>query len=566
MESESGSCFTESDDGSSVSAREVFDLQQRILEQSAEIEKYIESHRRTSKKQSESFAFLESLFTIFKSEVAMNLSFRRAIVKERKLRMAAEQNQIDTSQFLSDIGKLSKRQISSFEDVCHFVASLIEDCAETKRSLQKANQQLKQAVNQLEGELAARDEKLNQNAQDKSVHADLVKKLKAKLNSSVCEVEELKVELSEAKRVVEKQRQVIHQQVDMCSENKRTVKKQRQAIKRGLRKSKDDLETREKTLQQQIGEKEKELQQALQERDNEWKVEIDKLHDELEQAVSEMKKQHEEELEKERKKQNELEQKLAQSEITFKQQIMQQQNERQADVDERNFALQRKETEISDLKKQVADLSQNVASLNDQIEEKNAVIQSSERKLEYVTAQNQENAAKNVQLQKIKEEQENRIDQLVAELGTLRSDCEVSTKRFVCKIKAMKQKHKADVTTLSTEIEKRLVAKMKAIESDIQCKEQEISHMKSDLQNAQTENAELETQLKKQRSIAGGFQQENERLRNMMREKSDAYKMNELVYTEFKKLYDILQLEPNSPPDSITEAVAYLTARRRRHH
>lgn len=555
MESESASCFTESEDASSVTAQEVFDLQQRILEQSAEIEKYIESHKKSSRKQSESFAFLQSLFTIFKSEVSMNLSFRKAIVRERKLRMNAEQSQIDAEHFFSSLTQLSKHQISSFSDASNFVASLLEEHAETKRSLQKANQQLKQAVKHLEDQIASQDEKLNHCAQDKSNHDEIVKKLKSRLNAAVCEAEGLKVELNEAKRVVEKQRKAIHQQVDLCCESKRSVKKEREAIKRNLRQSQDDIEAREKTLQA-----------ALDERDNEWKVEIDKLHDELEQAVNDMKKQHEEELEKEKKKQSEIE-------LDLKQQLIRQQNEKQVEVEERNLALEKKDTEINDLKKKVAELSQTVQSLTEQVEEKNSAIESGVRKLEYVTAQSQETAAKNAQLQKIKEEQENRIDQLVAEVGTLKSDYEMNRRRLVCKIKSIKQKHKADVSTLSEEIEKRLIAKMKAIESDIQCKEQEISQIKSDLHAAQVENAELEkslsekeTQLKKQRSIVGGFQQENERLRNMMREKSDAYKLNEAVFSEFRKLYDILQVEPSSPPDSITETVAYLTAKRRRHH
>ena len=520
---------------------DVCEIQKQVKSQAAEIEKYIAIHDATE--MSEAFSVLKSLFGLFKSEVSMNISFRKAISKERKLRREAEAKWSETESFFTEFSRFMKCDVHSFPDIFDAVANWSQQFVTKNTQLKKNVRRLKQRIHVLEEEIANRDQipKAQKNE-------DLIENLKTQLKNSVCEAEGLKVELADAMRVIQKQRKAIHIQDTLYAEQKRNAKEVREAVKEGLRKKKEEAKAKEKELAL----KAMEVAAKLDEMDKTCKGAMERQQHENEQKMAILKRHYEEE--------------KAKQQLDFQQRMVLEQTEREKTIERIDAELEMRDVEIQDLKQEMLRLSEMTAVLSEELKRKDEEIHSWSAKLQYVTAEKEKIRLKNSKLVEKNEEQASVIDILTAKLSSLQSEYAYDQEEFAYRMKELKLKHKERVDSLGEEVESRLVDKMKAIEARIKRKEGDLARMREELEAAGRENADLkkalcerESESKMHKKVASQFECENERLRNMMREKVQVD--SELVLSEFQRLYDILQVDRNAPPHAVVEAVSNLLPR-----
>jgi chromosome segregation ATPase len=477
-----------SDDGPSA----IDELQQQIVSQSAAIEEYIASHR-SQTKASESFALLQSLFGLFKSEVSMNISLRKALSEERRQRAAAEAHR---SKFFRQIGRVAHAKIDSYDCAHDFVAF---------------------RVSELENDVAARDE------QRAKLEASL-KRCRSKLNAMASENEALRVELEESNQVIEKQQSALQMQKQTTAEL-HTAAEQSQAISKKY----------QRELDQQVSMRSELESQLAQERQQ-----CDAFERDL-RAASEVRQQIESKISCERR-------------------------ESSAHREAREGELRERESTISKREQDVFEWNEAVAELKEAVAVRDEKLQSEARKAEYLKAQLQELSAANTQLLQIKESLEGKIGQLLAKLDRHKDKSE----RFVTRLKDMKSHHKEEIESLSLQIESQLSSKLDAIERNDRMKDGQLASLKQDLDSCSQDRERLthklgaEERRRKQLSkVADELRVENERLRNLMRDRPGGTKGHEPVVAEFRRLRQLLELDPGESPASVVDAVRCLLCRRR---
>lgn len=148
-----------------TSDNEMVRLQSEILQQSKQIEQYI-SKVEKSKTEYIPQTVLKSLFALFKSELSLNLSFRKSLVQERN---HSEQVSKQINEFLRDVSKttLKSGSLIHLNDAFSMIQNLqsefsaakqkLHDQRENLNTLQEENKALKSDLERVKNQLTSKE-------------------------------------------------------------------------------------------------------------------------------------------------------------------------------------------------------------------------------------------------------------------------------------------------------------------------------------------------------------------------------------------------------------------------
>jgi chromosome segregation ATPase len=178
MDSDSGA--SESTVASSYTASEIHHLQNKILQQSKQIEQFIA----TADESESSFRVLKTLFSLFKSELSVNLSLRKRLVDQRK---GFESASSSIDHFLQQVHELGYENI----DDLAFVFTVLQSQLKKLRRIRRVRRAAAQEIRDSE----AIAEQLHVQKAENSV---LVASLNTQLSRAQTEVADLRQQLNES--------------------------------------------------------------------------------------------------------------------------------------------------------------------------------------------------------------------------------------------------------------------------------------------------------------------------------------------------------------------------------
>ena len=234
-------------------------LQGEILRQSQAIESFIQN---PGADRDSAMAVLKSLFTLFKSELALNISLRKRIVREKRTN---EKNLLEVEKFFKAIGELGFDSVSTFGDIVNvlndLVTALKREAAKRKRATELAaalETQTKEKLETMERRHSKERTKfqtriseiLNEKQELVSQFNSALKEKKAaeKDNVELCDNHQLELD--------EKDRKIEELQCDI---------RRRQNQKAGLREDIDELKKQLKSAKAETQRAKEELASVLEE-------------------------------------------------------------------------------------------------------------------------------------------------------------------------------------------------------------------------------------------------------------------------------------------------------------
>lgn len=507
----SDSSFFQSDTGmlSSPSTQDIFKLQKEILDQSKSIEEYIRTHQKsTLDANNESFSVLESLLSLFKLEVSMNVSLRKAVINERTIRTKLEneikQNECFFQEFsrITNNGDNTINRIQCFEDVFNYVISANEKYLKSKNKMKSIIAQQQAQIQDLQQSLANRDEEIQRFSETEKECGDAIQKLKTKVVSFKTQINSLKAEVEQSNEIIRKQRLAIKQQKTTSESDQISAQK--------------EIENIRIQCEQEISE--------YQERNH---LQHQKCHSQ-------------------QLKLKELDSKLRQKDDLY----------------------QNKENEYH---RQISDLMEQVQSLQLDNQNCNSRLESENKKLLYIQSQNAELESKLLEVTKSIENYKTQVFNSNQKVVEMKASLASSQKKFAMKLQSQKMEQKHKMAQMANSLEISLENKIKTYQAEVNEKEEEMTLLKEDIQKSNQQIQELVKKLRKQEKRLQMEQKnseelkiENERLRNIMREKSDNAKESDFIINEFKKLQDILDIGPSSTAHDIVDAVVNIVSRERK--
>jgi chromosome segregation ATPase len=255
----------------------------------------------------------------------------------------------------------------------------------------------------------------------------------------------------------------------------------------------------------------------------------------------------------------------------FEQQMFQERKEWELAFNEKDAEILHRESHIQKQSEEIADLHREIDNFRELLSAKDKQIQSEERKLAFMQAKNQEALTANSQLLKAKEELEGKVAQLTNQLSDAAVSAAEKNHRLIDRIRRLKQRHGQDIESLSSEIEAKLIDKMKAIEDEIKFRDAQIAIAQSEQNSLRQELEKAAAKLrleqkkrKKEAQLVDDLRVENERLRNLMREKTDSLNAHETAVSEFHRLKNLLGLEPGASAETIIEVASSSQRRKQR--
>lgn len=472
----------QTDLSSSVTSKEMHDIQNQILSQSQNIERFISKNKSKSNK-SEAFLLLESLFSLFKSEAKMNNSLRAAFIEERRQRIDAQQKTADIEDFFKEFSRITCTPCDSFENVYDFVIEKSKRYVNSKKQLKGNLSEYQAYINKLENQIALRDSDISNLTKQNQGLENQISKLKQKLNSANDQITSLEYDINE-------------------------VNHKYSTLQSAFQEHKQTLTCEQSTNREMIAKYQEEIHQVQK------------------QSITKITK---------------LEGTLAKNADTIKRL-----NQDLSDVTEQ---LQASEIQISSLQSKIEYLQSEAEDLNG----KNQEIQSEKQKI----------IAKNHEICQHAHDLECQLAKAQDQFEILKDKMQEKHNKYMARIKSMKAQNKIKLDNLSEEISSSLISKIQNAEAQVQEKSNEITTIQSQLKLADSTIESLQNQLtqagkkkKKYSQVAEDLKIENERLRNIMREQTSSAKVTENVLTEFRHLQDLLDLDPNTSPHQVVEAVS----------
>jgi chromosome segregation ATPase len=491
-----------SDDASAASARDVLELQQHILSQSAVIESFILNHQ-AKLKHNESFVVLESLFRLFQSEVSMNLAFRKAVAQERRLRKAAEEGAFDVVGFFKEFGRITHTEPNSFDDVYDFVIDRCEQFSATKQSLTSQLAESRSQAEQLKESLTAKDNELAALSEHVSKRGEGLRNLKSQLNKAVLENEELRSELLESNSIIEKQRIAIQQQ--------------KQAV--------TDAQTSAQVTESRHREELAQLNAELQIQRERYRSRISSLRGQA---------------------QSELESQRRQVQSHYDREIERYQHE--------VCCLSNAGTPL-DVNDQVEG---EFVSLTQQIAVLKEAVESEKKKVAYLHGSHQDTVAQNAALCRERDDLQAKIATLSNEVADIRVTASAKHRRYTERIRALKRKHKASMESFAATIDSNLLGKIRTIEdghgnrdAELRALRQQVEAVNEELMLTTDKLHREQKRYKTTAQLGDELRTENERLRNMMRERTDLMRLNELIVAEHGRLAEMVGLDVGASAEAI---------------
>ena len=237
------------------SGMDMSSLQGEILRQSQAIDSFIQNPRADP---DSAMAVLKSLFTLFKSELALNISLRKRIVREKRTN---EKNLLEVEKFFKAIGELGFDNVSTFGDIVNvlndLVTALKREAAKRKRATELETQ-AKEKIETMERKHSKELTKfqtriaeiLNEKQELVSQFNSALKEKKAaeKDNIELCDNHQLELD--------EKDRKIEELQCDI---------RRRQNQKAGLREDIDELKKQLKSAKAETQKAKEELASVLEE-------------------------------------------------------------------------------------------------------------------------------------------------------------------------------------------------------------------------------------------------------------------------------------------------------------
>lgn len=484
--------LSQSDDllSSSPSAQDLFKLQKEILEQSHSIEEYIKSHQKNSgNNYNESISVLESLLSLFKLEVSMNLSLRKAIVNERKIRTKYENEVQNIEAFFQEFGRVtsgskdSPSKINCFEDIFNYVISSNDKYIKSKKKMKSTISDQQEQINGLQQTLNEKEEEIQNFVQNQNEYEDVINKLKTKLLSTKTQINSLKAEIEQSNEIIRKQRLAIKEQKHVSSNEQINSQKEIDEIKQ-------------------------QCEQEIYEYQQKSHIQRQKYHNQQIQLK---------ELSSKLKKKDEM-------------------NQNKENIYQCKFT----------------EMQEQIQRLQDDNQAQTATIQSDIKKIEYLKSQISELENQLSESQKTIEKYESQLMCSKNQIDNIKSSFQNCRKKYEMKIHSTKVEHQHQINSMKSNIECSLEKNMRIAKQELKQKDDEILAVKAELETAHLQIAELVKKLKKQEKrretdfqSAEELRIENERLRNMMREKSDGQ----------KEVQNLLGLGPNATSRDIIDAL-----------
>jgi DNA repair exonuclease SbcCD ATPase subunit len=547
------------DDASAVPPKDIFDVHQQILSQSRAIEQYISAHE-PQMKSSQSFTFLKSLFGLFQSEVAMNLSLRKAMTAERRRRRRLEIDRFEALDFFKEFSCITRSQTESYDQVYDFVITRSERYAGSKNALEQTAQELQARVDGLDAAVAVRDNELQAAADEGTRRDEALKRCRRKLSAATSQIEALKVDLDESNKVIEKQRRAIRRQRQANADLEAAVKDQ------------DASSGRERLrLQTELDEQRSRYERELDRQRLDIQSQSDARQQKLRAQLTEQRELYERELGRLRDEQANADSDWAQTELNHPTGIIRTRKDGFGHIPEKEAVLSNRESGIEEeLRQRIEKLNAENVELKEAISTRDDQLVSEARKLEYTKAQHQEVVAANARLTQKNEDLEGRIAELAGVLESTRETALTKRQRLASRLLVMKAEHRENMESLGQDVESKLVAKMKTIEENGRLRDDEMGVLRNELDACRQEQERLakklqskERKLKQQMKTVEELRAENERLRKLMREKADNSQLYDAAVAELRTLKELLGLQPGASAEAVIETVGHLMSRRR---
>ena len=173
---------------------QLINLQTEILQQAQQVDSYI-AGRAKKEKKSDSFIALQHLYSLFKQELNLNFSIRRALVQEKQLneqatiQCAEAKNQINL--FLTKLSQDSDMQYSSLKQVTARVSQIInqQNDGRSIRSIQNENKKLKKQIESLSTEIEEMNAQKAMEMAEMQAKIDIAEDSSNKLKEKIAEME-----------------------------------------------------------------------------------------------------------------------------------------------------------------------------------------------------------------------------------------------------------------------------------------------------------------------------------------------------------------------------------------
>lgn len=234
---------------------DIFELQNQILSKSKKIENFIENNLNNSNKSkhSQSFPVLESLYSLFKAEVSMNLSLRKSLINEMQKNSHLENqiSQFETMKksvetFISEIAFASRLPINSLNDVYDLIISSKKIKKELSLDINELNASLNNISNEnssLLQKISKKESRIQKLIEEKQQlyiqNEDTIKKLQQSTNETLslkAELEKIRTELRQSNITINQQHESIR---DLQMQHEEDIKMLKKAKKEKMKEEKN---------------------------------------------------------------------------------------------------------------------------------------------------------------------------------------------------------------------------------------------------------------------------------------------------------------------------------------
>ena len=247
---------------------QLLNLQTEILQQVKQIDCYVNTKNQSPKKKSQSFFALQHLYSLFKQELQLNFSIRRALIQEKQfneqatIQCASAKNQI--THFLAKVSKQTGIDFTSLKQVTEHISDIFTVRKQKGRIVTKQGdnvkllmqiEQLKSSIEELEAQKAVE-----------------IAEMQARIDIETSKAEELKNKLNELQFTRNESMQAVY--VSKQKEFEQLQEQFRQIQARNIQELNDTKALlNEKTntankIEQEISVLKRELQMVTKERDD----------------------------------------------------------------------------------------------------------------------------------------------------------------------------------------------------------------------------------------------------------------------------------------------------------
>ncbi|OHT01193.1 hypothetical protein TRFO_32083 [Tritrichomonas foetus] len=232
------------DDDTSVSDLQVSHLQDEILQQSKGIEQFIRST--TKDEDNAPLSVLKSLFTLFKSELSVNLTLRKVLVEERK-KAGLSNSRIQT--LFHTLHREGFKDIKNFDEIVTVIKQqtaeiniLMKNLKIFKKALREERHKNKHFafhLSELEDEISVKQMNEEENSKKLSLFNEKVKKANNEIATLNHEIIIKRNKIIELEQTIHELEQTIHEREKNINEREMTIHDLEMKVQEQLNHQKD---------------------------------------------------------------------------------------------------------------------------------------------------------------------------------------------------------------------------------------------------------------------------------------------------------------------------------------